>query len=138
MDERARKKEGGELIRISYFDCPEMDSTEKLIADCEKLIKRIQARTFSGRDAGALRCQLDELLQRQAEITKRECDKPNWDYCETCEQAQQVDKLNRENVQLAHDLGECMAEREELRTVLGKMLDIAHELQRIGALYGVD
>jgi hypothetical protein len=31
-----------------------------------------------------------------------------------------------------------MAEREELRTVLGKMLDIAHELQRIGAFYGVD
>ena len=50
----------------------------------------------------------------------------------------EMDKLNRENVQLAHDLGECMAEREELREVLGKMLDIAHELQRIGALYGVD
>ena len=50
----------------------------------------------------------------------------------------EIDKLNRENIQLAHDLGECMAEREELRTVFGKMLDIAHELQRIGALYGVD
>ena len=58
-----------------------------------------------------------------------------WDECDTCEETA---RLKRENVQLAHDLGTCMAEREELRTVLGKMLDIAHELQRIGALYGVD
>ena len=26
-----------------------------------------------------------EWLDRQAAITRRECDKPNWDYCETCE-----------------------------------------------------
>lgn len=57
------------------------------------------------------------------------------DECDTCEE---VERLKLENIQLAHDLGECMAEREELRATLGKMLDTANELKRIGSLYGVD
>lgn len=58
-----------------------------------------------------------------------------WDECDTCEE---VERLKLENIQLAHDLGECMAEREELRKTLGQVLDVANELKRIGSLYGVD
>jgi len=50
-----------------------LDSREKLWADCEDLIRRIQERFFSGRDETALRDQFAGLLDRQAAITEREC-----------------------------------------------------------------
>ena len=37
-----------------------------------------------------------ELLDRQKAITKAECDKPNWDYCDTCVLVGTVDKLKAE------------------------------------------
>lgn len=86
-----------------------------------------------------------------------------WDDCSTCEE---IDHLQRENINLANDLGACMAERDEikrkldtvidanseyrdalektrvereaLRKNLSAMLDAAQEIRRIGALYGVD
>jgi len=104
------------------------DSREKLEEDCEKLIRSIQRRTFSGRDAGALRYQLKELLDRQAAITRAEFDKPGWEYCETCEE---IARLRVESMNLAHDLGECMADRDRYRALCGQMLDAAHEIRRI-------
>ena len=61
------------LIDLLTDDEPqdEPDTREKLEEDCEKLIGNIQRRVFSGRDAGALRWQLKELLDRQAAITER-------------------------------------------------------------------
>lgn len=94
---------GGLYFDIYHLDfCPkcgarrvvdggEADSREKLEEDCEKLIENIQRRIFSGRDAGALRCQLKELLDRQAAITRAECQKDSenvadWeDSCDTRE-----------------------------------------------------
>ena len=35
---------------------------------------------------GLVRSIVMRLLDRQEAITRAECDKPNWDYCETCEQ----------------------------------------------------
>lgn len=138
------------------------DSREKLEADCEKLIRNIQRRIFSGRDAGALRCQLKELLDRQAAITAEEAADAWGDYsdsvqAEIAELQQQVDDLTaentqlhaqcygmdgltasakirtlqRENANLAHDLGECMADRDRYRELCGQMLDAAHEMRRI-------
>lgn len=109
---------------ICNFD----DTREKLEEDCEKLIRSIQRRTFSGRDAGALRYQLKELLDRQAAITRAEFDKPGWEYCETCEE---IARLRVESMNLAHDLGECMADRDRYRALCGQMLDAAHEIRRI-------
>ena len=51
----------------------ELDSREKLWADCEDLIRRIQERFFSGRDETALRDQFADLLDREKAITEREC-----------------------------------------------------------------
>ena len=45
------------------------------------------------------------------------------------------ERLQRENNNLAHDLGDCMAERDQLREIIGKMVDAAHELTRLAALY---
>jgi len=123
VDERARKKEGGELNNLEWL----AHNKPSVLID----------RMNCSEDCDACACKpyYSELciFPTSAEMyLARETDAK--DHLAKIE----MDKLNRENVQLAHDLGECMAEREELRTVLGKMLDIAHELQRIGALYGVD
>ena len=45
------------------------------------------------------------------------------------------ERLQRENINLAHALGSCMAERDQLREIIGKMVDAAHELTRLAALY---
>ena len=50
-------------------------------------------------------------IDRQAAITERECRKPNWSYCETCEA---LEKLT--------------AEREQYRKLFGMALDWAHEI----------
>ena len=47
----------------------------------------------------------------------------------------EAERLRIENVNLAHDLGSCMAERDQLREIIGKMVDAAHELTRLAALY---
>lgn len=72
----------------------DLDTREQLEVDMIKLchMDMLQARPFL------------ELLDRQAAITRRECDRPNWDYCETCDA-----------------LAELTAERDELRERLGAM-----------------
>ena len=55
-----------------------------------------------------------EWLDRQAAITERECRKPNWDYCETCE-----------------TLAELTAEREAYREKFGKCIDYADAIHAL-------
>lgn len=40
---------------------------------------------------------------------------------------EEVDRLKRENLNLAHDLGECMADRDRYRELLGHAIDNAHK-----------
>ena len=42
-----------------------------------------------------------------------------------------IDELSEVNMNLAHDLGECMAERDEYRDKLGRAVDMAHEIVRL-------
>ena len=42
-----------------------------------------------------------------------------------------IQALLRENANLARDLGECMADRDRYRALVGQMLDAAHEMRRI-------
>lgn len=42
-----------------------------------------------------------------------------------------LDRLQRENMQLAHDLGECMAERDRYREKLGRAVDSAWEIVQL-------
>ena len=82
----------------------EQDTREKLEADIEKLCTGILAHRVEHQKEY---CKLHglqrdknhacwsetqwlypvilHLLDRQAEITRRECDHPNWDYCDTCD-----------------------------------------------------
>ena len=65
------------------FQVTEHDTRAKLEADiCAKLNDMAR---FSWRVDGIMK-QAKGWLDRQAAITRAECDKPNWDYCETCEQ----------------------------------------------------
>lgn len=58
-----------------------------------------------------------DCLDRQAAITRAGCDKPNWDYCETCELQAQLQASNKE--------------REHWRNVCGVLIDKTHEMQSI-------
>ena len=58
-----------------------------------------------------------DCLDRQAAITRAECDKPNWDYCETCELQAQLQASNQE--------------REHWRDVCGRLIDKTHEMQSL-------
>ena len=49
-----------------------------------------------------------------------------------------VDRLQRENMQLASDLGECMAERDELRAAYDALVAIAADLCRACGFSMVD
>ena len=44
-------------------------------------------------------------LDRQAAITERECRKPNWSYCETCEA---LEKLTSERERYREKFGKCL------------------------------
>ena len=59
-----------------------------------------------------------ELLDRQADITRRELQ-------------DEMDRLTRENIALARDLGECMAERDGYREKLGRAVDSAWEIVQL-------
>ena len=126
----------------------EQDSREKIEADVRKWCAMMGMQPY----------QLDFVygwLDRQAAITERECRKPNWDYCETCEELQRLqaecDKLNREieAIKAANDdyradamknaqiLGECMADRDAYRELCSKMLDGADNMRQIAVASGL-
>lgn len=131
------------------------DSREKLEADARNLQERIW-NAGANHDGISLRHIL-ELLDRQAAITERETrlrdlyrfEENHRRNVRSIEEVNQqlngridalraeVDRLQRENVQLAHDLGECMGGRD-YRGMCGKMLDVADELRRIAAVYDRD
>ena len=97
------------------------DSREKLEADANAIAIDYWHRKRTWGDANDLKRDVTALLDRQAAITRAEFDNPSWEYCETCEE---IARLRVENMNLAHDLGECMADRDELREKLSTA--IAH------------
>lgn len=66
---------------------------------------------------------VDEKQSNQAETNTAKCDIRNsddydyWDDCSTCKE---LDHLQRENINLANDLGKCMAERDEFKRMYDK------------------
>ena len=119
---------------ISQFDVPKSEETtenstakneirdfddtrEKLEADVLKYYTHTTSTLMWPVDANIMKkwvsVSMDtvlEWLDRQDAITRRECDKPNWDYCETCE---------------------LTAERDLYREKLSRALDLAHEIERL-------
>lgn len=61
------------------------------------------------------------FLDRQAAITRAECEKPNWVYCETCElqEGKQADKLKAENKRLSDRVNGLLLELLILAEKLG-------------------
>jgi hypothetical protein len=59
------------------------DSREKLEADVYRAADEMEKFTYGERFINTHK--ILRWLDRQAEITKRECDRPNWEYCDTCE-----------------------------------------------------
>lgn len=149
---------------VTAQDVDANDSREKLEADMEDAIADLIAKAwifgsndekFSGYDYDIF----FKLLDRQAAITERECRKPNWDYCDTCETLKDVNfeceelqeqadnqKKAAENFrdmwqkadarcsELKAENDGLKARIESLRAKLSKMLDAASEIQHIGDL----
>ena len=114
------------------------DSREKLEADIDREFKGNYKGTNAERSY--TRKLIIGWLNRQAAITKAEMEDVFLDRAEIIitrreiekiDLQQQVDELTAENMNLAHDLGECMADRDRYRALCGQMLDAAHEIRRI-------
>ena len=112
------------------------DSREKLEADAFNLIMQMideaylmgeHEATWMGNRASIHKC-IASWLDRQAAIDRAEFDKPGWEYCETCEE---IARLRDENMNLARDLGECMADRDELREKLSTAIAHARCIARL-------
>jgi len=88
------------------------DSREKLEADVQRFSQVYYTSHLLVYD------KVIELLDRQVAITRRELQ-------------DEVDRLTRENMQLARDLGECMAERDGYREKLGRAVDSAWEIVQL-------
>ena len=96
----------------------ECDTREKVLADLERL-----AHEWHDYDGNFMRiynhvayAQVKELLDRQDAITRAECDKPGWEYCETCEA-----------------LSDLTAERDDLRSRLETQANSFAKLERENA-----
>lgn len=114
----------------------EPDSREKLLADAEALV--CEWDEYDGDYiriyGGVAYAQIKDLLDRQAAITKAECDRPNWEYCDTCdalaEYRRKIDELEQESIVAGGtatdwyqtvqnnnaELAELEAERDEWKT----------------------
>lgn len=88
------------------------DSREKLEADVYRAADEMD-RFYCGEKFIDTR-KIIGWLDRQAAITERECRKPNWSYCETCEA---LEKLT--------------AERERYRDKFSKCLDYADAIHAL-------
>ena len=94
---------------LATFD----DSREKLEADAETIALLYAESVIH---AGALLGEITKLLDRQAAITERHIlTHPDERDEQIAELQREVDRHTRENMSLARDLGECMAERDGLR-----------------------
>ena len=95
----------------------EQDTREQLEADMREILMGVCEEVYTAHPKGTMfdlygnPDVLEELLgsaigllDRQAAITRRECDRPNWDYCETCDA-----------------LAELTAERDELQAAIDAM-----------------
>ena len=121
-------------------DANDADSREKILADLEKLTHK-----WHDYDGNFMRiysdvayAQAKELLERQDAITRAECER----ICDTCEWPdlaaqpdeeayERIHELEQQNMNLAHDLGECMADRDELREKLSTAIAHARCIARL-------
>lgn len=128
--------------------CDFDDTREKLEAEASELVADY---AVSGNVCDALYHGITALLDRQDAITRRECDKPNWDYCETCELTAEHDQLINAINELQKKqpycygpeqpldtlntigryINELTAERDMYREKLSCALDLAHEIGRL-------
>ena len=102
------------------------DSREKLLEDANAVAIDYWDRKRTWGDANDLKRDVTALLDRQAAITAEET-RCKW----VVATADEIARLRDENMNLARDLGECMADRDRYRALCGQMLDAAHEIRRI-------
>ena len=111
-----------------------LDSREKLLEDANALAIDYWDRRRTWGDANALKKDVIALLDRQADIVRRECAdcaEGMGAYADSlCDPLKErIAELTAERDNLARDLEACEREREEYRALCGKMLGVAQELR---------
>lgn len=107
----------------------EQDTREKLEADVHQYANPSGCKNTLG---ACWEKKMLSFLDRQAAITRKECDRPNWDYCETCEVlaglTAERDELLEKLEDAEHTIGgmedinaELTAERDELQAAIDAM-----------------
>ena|GEM_PF-3458537 len=118
----------------SVTETENADSRAKLETDAFNLIAQMvnEAYSMGEREAtwtvnrASVHERIASWLDRQAAITEEEA-RCKW----VVATADEIARLRDENMNLARDLGECMADRDRYRALCGQMLDAAHEIRRI-------
>lgn len=121
--ERGERSAGGDTA------AQEADSRHKLEADAERYIEHAADYAYEDTlwadETFTLYDAIIELLDRQAAITERECRKPNWSYCETCEA---LEKLTAERDKLKDELiDECGELNRQINTMRDVIRDYRNE-----------
>ena len=102
------------------------DSRAKLMEDANAIAIDYWHRKRTWGDANDLKRDVIALLDRQAAITEEEA-RCKW----VVATADEIARLRVENMNLAHDLGECMADRDELREKLSTAIAHARCIARL-------
>ena len=141
---KSHSKTESNLTEQSKSLSDDADSREKLEADVRKILHGAYMLAWMhgnenrrGSSFEKLHVEFYNLLDRQAEITERQYEE------RVAAIEQQVDRLKRENMNLAHDLGECMEmndrlsdERELHRSKLGECADLAEQIRNVAMGFG--
>lgn len=114
------------------------DSRDKLEADVRKIAEAYNMDTQrhgTERFAHELYYSIIHLLDRQAAITERECRKPNWDYCETCETLAELtaerDNWKEHSRTIEYRCKKAETDCEIYRKKFGKCIDYADDIHAL-------
>lgn len=128
MNENYKQQPDTSSQTVRNGDSYNLDTREQLEADMERLVE--DAMSYGWKQQPRISADAIELLDRQAEITRRECERPNWDYCETCEA---LDELTAERERYRDNMlvqmckvAELTAERDYWRDEVQYCMDSAY------------
>ena len=128
-----------------YYDCVKLDGI--IIEKQNEVDKLTDERDFLAQRVDELNTQVQELQIEREKLRDKVRNQTHQlsDVQDALERRnkgefkkrwyKQINELKSQNVELAHDLGECMAERDEFRSEIGEMLDAAQQIERIAAKY---
>lgn len=122
-------------------DCEQVDSGASDCSDTREQLERdidywLNSWTGASVPVSEIKQAVGQWLDRQAAITRAECDKPNWEYCETCDyeranerQARKIENVCAINAELQAQVDAMKSESSEFADGQDYWRDKCYELR---------